>query len=215
MPSTTSSPFRLPPVYPLTPDRLDGGGLLRWAGILLDLGCTLIQYRRKKLTDGGRLAEIESLLTLAANYGAEILVDDRCDLCRISGAHGVHLGQGDLPPGPARDFLGPAARIGVSTHDLTQLDAAMEEPVDYIALGPVFPTRSKADPDPVVFEGVQEAAVSRCRLPLVAIGGITPDRARECWARGFRSVAVLSALDGDPRVAWKEFLSGCPPVEAQ
>jgi thiamine-phosphate pyrophosphorylase len=106
----------------------------------------------------------------------------------------VHLGQDDLPPAAARALLGPRALIGLSTHDLLQVRAAALEPIDYVALGPIFPTSSKAKPDAVVgLETLREAA-ALVPHPLVAIGGITRDTAREVALAGASGVAVISAL---------------------
>lgn len=195
----------MPRVYPITPAKPDSRSLLHWIGELLDSGCTFLQFRRKGRTDAEQLGELDAVLERALPFGARVIVDDRCDLCMLAGAAGVHLGQGDLPPAEARALLGPAAILGFSTHNLAQARAGSLEPVDYLALGPVFPTGSKTNPDPLVSGEIQETVVSACPLPLVAIGGITAERAHELWARGFDSVAVISAFEDDPRTAWEAF----------
>jgi thiamine-phosphate pyrophosphorylase len=197
----------LPRVYPITPVRPDTEGLLHWLAELLDAGCAFLQFRRKGRSDGEQLRELDAVLKAANPYGATVIADDRCDLCMMAGAAGVHLGQDDLPPAEARGLLGPAAIIGYSTHGLDQAKAAMAEPVDYLALGPVFPTASKENPDPIIPVEVQDEIVRLSPLPLVAIGGITPERAVELWDRGFHSVAVISGLETSPGAAWRSFQS--------
>lgn len=201
-----SKSMTLPPLYPITPGGLDKGALLAWVDALLEEGCTLLQYRRKALSDREQLLELERILGMTARYGAYLIVDDRCDLCKMSGAQGVHLGQTDLPPEQARAFLGPEALIGFSAHNLKQVESALREPVDYLALGPVFPTRTKKDPDPVVQAESQIKILAKTSLPMVAIGGITADGAVELWRRGFNSVAVISALEENTRAVWGKFM---------
>jgi len=121
-------------------------------------------------------------------------VNDRPDIALLAGADGVHLGQEDLPPRDARRTLPASTLLGLSTHDAGQVEAAAEEPVDYIAIGPVFPTRTKADARPTVGLAGVRSARARTRLPLVAIGGITADNARAVIEAGADGVAVLSAV---------------------
>jgi thiamine-phosphate diphosphorylase len=201
----------LPRVYPITPVQLDSEVLLRWLRELLDAGCTFFQFRRKGRPDSDQLRELDAVLNLAGPYGARVIVDDRCDLCMLSGAAGVHLGQEDLPPDAARALLGPAAILGYSTHNLEQARRAFSAPVNYLALGPVFATESKQRPDPVVSAKAQEEVLRESPLPLVAIGGITPERARALWERGFASVAVISALEEAPGAAWAAFRGAGTP----
>src|SRR6185295_6361951 len=111
---------------------------------------------------------------------------------------GVHLGQDDLDPGAVRSLLPPGAVLGVSTHDPDQLQRAAREPVDYVAIGPVFPTRSKAAPDPVVGLEMVRRARALTSLPLVAIGGITEMNARSVVDAGADGLAVISALLSQP-----------------
>lgn len=194
----------LPPIYPITPEGLSGPSLARWTSALLEAGCRLLQFRRKSGPDERRLADLEALLKLARPAGCRVIVDDRVDLCLMAGAHGVHLGQEDLPVPEARRLLGPDRIIGFSTHNLEQAREALSLPADYLALGPVFPTHSKERPDPVVPVAVQEEVLRLGRLPVVAIGGITPGNGGELLRRGFASLAVLSAFQEDP-AAWQRF----------
>jgi thiamine-phosphate pyrophosphorylase len=152
----------------------------------------------------------EELARAARGAGATFIVNDRADVARLSGAAGVHLGQLDLVPRDARLVVGDAAVVGLSTHDDDQARRAADEPVDYVAIGPVFATSSKARPDPVVgLEGVMtaRAIVARSRRPLVAIGGITLATAPGVIAAGADSVAVISdLLAGDPGARARQFL---------
>jgi thiamine-phosphate pyrophosphorylase len=137
---------------------------------------------------------------LCREAGAELIVNDRADFALLLGA-GLHLGQDDLAPRDARRLMGSGAAIGFSSHNRAQLSAAGGEPVDYVALGPVFGTASKRNPDPVV--GVEE--IRRCRglveKPLVAIGGITLENASQVWKAGADSVAVIGGLLPEPATA--------------
>lgn len=195
----------LPAVYPLTPDDRDTPALLEWARALLGAGCAFFQHRRKSLADAARFAELESLLELADPHGATVVVNDRPDLCLLARAGGLHLGQDDVPPASVRALLGRKVLLGFSTHTVAQAREAFDLPLHYLALGPVFPTASKERPSPVVPVEDQEMVLRESPFPVVAIGGITPDRATELWRRGFASVAVIGALAQEPEKGWKAF----------
>lgn len=172
-------------------------------------GAQVIQLRAKNLPSGEFLELATDLVSKAHAANAEnrggaeilILINDRADIALMSGAAGVHVGQDDVRP---RDLRASAALrdlrvIGLSTHNLDQLTQALDEPVDYFAIGPVFETSSKANPDPVV--GVDGVRAARAlldargdRRPLVAIGGITPENAPDVFVAGAASVAMISAL---------------------
>jgi len=140
-----------------------------------------------------------SIVGHARDRGAVVLVNDRADIARLSGADGVHLGQSDLAPEAARRILASSAMIGRSTHTMTELEAAAREPVDYIAIGPVFGTSTKVTGhDAVGLAMVSRAA--RYGRPVVAIGGITLETAPSVIAAGAASVAVIGDLmtGGDP-----------------
>jgi thiamine-phosphate pyrophosphorylase len=173
-------------------------------------GARLIQFRAKGVPDRRLLGLAREALAAARGAGALLLVNDRPDVARILGADGVHLGQDDLEPGDVRGLLPEGALVGLSTHNLEQLRRAAEQPVDYLALGPVFPTRSKAPPDPVVgLETLRQARALTDR-PLVAIGGITRGNAPDVVAAGADGVAVISDLLAveDLETAVREFLAG-------
>jgi thiamine-phosphate pyrophosphorylase len=190
----------LPAIYPI----LDTGALGRRgidpvdaAGAWLDTGARILQIRHKGHWTRDVYAASQQIVRLCRERGALPIVDDRADFALLLGA-GLHVGQDDLPPADARRLMGPDAIIGYSSHNPDQLVAAAAEPVDYVALGPVYSTSSKENPDPVV--GVDQ--VRRCRAllskPLVAIGGITRENAREVLAAGADSVAVIADLLPEP-----------------
>lgn len=204
-------PFALPPVYPITPDSLRGQALLAWTEALLGAGCRFLQYRRKSGPDLDRLQDLRRLLALSREVGAKVIVDDRPDLCLLAGADGVHLGREDLPADEVRRFLPRGSALGVSTHNEEQFREALGQPVDYLALGPVYPTASKERPDPVVPASLQEKLLGMAGdRPVVAIGGITPQNAGELFRRGFSSVAVIAALERDPAGAYRAFEAALP-----
>ena len=138
--------------------------------------------------------------------GARLIINDRADICLAGDAAGVHLGQDDLAPPSARCILGNARLVGVSAHSPGQVSQADLLDVDYIAVGPVFSTQSKAHPDPVIGpEGVR-AARALTSKPLVAIGGITLENCRSVLDAGADSVAVISALVAAPRITTEAFI---------
>ncbi|HZM52002.1 MAG TPA: thiamine phosphate synthase [Vicinamibacteria bacterium] len=164
-------------------------------------GARLIQLRVKGLSDRRWLAMAGAALAAAHASGAHLVVNDRADIARIAGADGLHVGQDDLTGTDARTVVGPGVLLGVSTHNLEQLGAAATEAVDYLAIGPVFPTRTKDNPDPVVgLEMVRRARAATPR-PLVAIGGITRANARSVVEAGADGVAVISDLLDAPDLA--------------
>ena len=133
-------------------------------------------------------------------------MNDRADLCIAAGFDGVHLGQDDLSPEGARKVIGENLWMGLSTHNPKQVEAADQTSADYIAIGPVFATSSKANPDPVIgLDGIREAR-RLTRKPLVAIGGITRANCLSVMEAGADSVAVISDLIREPRKSVEEFL---------
>ena len=183
-------------VYPILDcDTLHARGcaVIDAAQALLDGGATLLQYRHKEFWSRDVVAEAERVGDLCRTRGALFIINDRADYARMLGA-GLHLGQDDLPPRAARELLGDEAVIGYSTHHAEQLVAAASEPVDYVALGPVFGTLSKRNPDPVVGVGNLREWRTMIDKPLVAIGGITRENARQVWEAGADLVAVIGDL---------------------
>jgi thiamine-phosphate pyrophosphorylase len=188
----------LPRLYPiLDADALAQASvpLVTAARALHDAGLRWVQYRDKQGSDAAVAESMRELRAIFPAGEAVLLLNDRVHLCRQTGADGVHLGQEDIPPAQARRILGSDRLLGISTHNVAQLGAALATGApDYVAIGPVYATGSKKNPDPVVgLEGVR-AARALTRLPLVAIGGITAENGRGAIKAGADAVAVISAL---------------------
>ncbi|HYR44543.1 MAG TPA: thiamine phosphate synthase [Terriglobia bacterium] len=156
-------------------------------------GARLIQLRNKQAGAREFLDQVERVLALAPP-DVRIIVNDRVDVARIAGARGVHLGQTDVPPAEARKILGFDCIIGFSTHSLSQALEADRFPVDYIAVGPVFPTSTKQNPDPVVGLHGLAAIAKAVPKPIVAVGGIRLENAEEVLQAGADSIAVIRDL---------------------
>jgi thiamine-phosphate pyrophosphorylase len=163
------------------------------AEAMLAGGARILQFRHKGHYSRQVFVEAEKVAALCRRAGALFVIDDRADIAILLDA-GVHVGQDDLPPQDARRLMGPGRLLGFSTHNETQLRAAASEPVDYMAVGPIFGTLSKEKPDPVV--GIEELRRLRALAtrPLVAIGGITRENARAVLEAGADSVAVIGDL---------------------
>jgi thiamine-phosphate pyrophosphorylase len=198
--------IQLPKLYAIL-DRScfpDAATLIDAAGELVAGGVALLQYRNK--TDNARQM-LEEARELKRRFGHSIklIMNDRADLCLAAEFDGVHVGQDDLSPEGARKVIGSSLWLGVSTHNPEQVAAADLTSADYIAVGPVFVTASKSNPDPVIgLEGARRAR-SLTRKPLVAIGGITRSNCRSVTEAGADSVAVISDLSRDPRKSAEEF----------
>ncbi len=180
-----------------------GRDALAVAGAILEGGCAVLQLRDKRGDARVRESLALQLRALCRQAGTAFVINDYVELALRVGADGLHLGQGDTPLPQARAQLGAEVAIGLSTHDLAQARAAGEAGADLIGFGPVFATRSKRDPDPVVGLAGLRAACAEIALPVVAIGGIGPDNAAEIAASGAAMGAAISALCGadDPRAA--------------
>ncbi len=182
----------LPRFYPILDTALlarRGLAVEEAARAIIDGGAGILQFRHK----GTFSRELFEQAERVAKMGALFIVDDRADIARLLDA-GVHVGQDDLPPSEARTIVGPGRMVGFSTHNEAQLLAGAREPVDYLAIGPIFATASKEQPDPVV--GLEELQRLRALWsgPLVAIGGITRANARAVLEAGADSVAVIGDL---------------------
>jgi len=187
---------------------------------MLAAGVRLLQYRDKQANARELLERSRDIAEAAAPQGALFFVNDRPDVAHLAGASGVHVGQHDLNPEQARAVIGPEKLVGVSTHNLEQVTAAAATSADYIAVGPVFETQTKANPDPVVGAELIRRARALTDKPIVAIGGITLARAPEIIAAGADSVAVISdiLLAADPGEQATKFiaaLDGLPPRRTQ
>lgn len=164
------------------------------AEALLRAGVKVFQYRQKGKFQRRHFDECVLLARRIQEWGGVFLVNDRADVAALAGADGVHLGQEDLKPEEARRFLGEDRIIGYSTHNWQQARQADALPVDYLAIGPVFPTTTKENPDPVVGLETVTAVRSLTPKPLVAIGGITKENAPAVLSAGADAVAVIRDL---------------------
>jgi thiamine-phosphate pyrophosphorylase len=168
-------------------------------------GVTLLQYRKKN-GNARQMLELARELGQRIGNAAKLIMNDRADLCLAAGCDGVHVGQDDLSPQGTRKVIGEGLWLGVSTHNPEQVMLADKTSADYIAIGPVFSTASKANPDPVVgLEGVRQAR-ALARKPLVGIGGITRRNCRAVIEAGADAVAVISDLLKEPRKSAEDFL---------
>jgi thiamine-phosphate pyrophosphorylase len=167
------------------------------AEAILEAGTRILQFRHKGVFSRQVLEEAELVAALCRDAGALFVINDRADIAILLDA-ALHLGQDDLPPADARRIMPPDRIIGFSTHKADQLRAGDREPVDYLAIGPIFATGSKQNPDPVVGIDRLRALRPLTRKPLVAIGGITRKTARSVLAAGADSVAIISDLYPQP-----------------
>jgi thiamine-phosphate pyrophosphorylase len=216
------------PLVGTAPDRLcaivDAGAAARAGWQLIDLaqafldgGARFLQLRAKSMSGAGMLQAATAIVRAAHRCGAQVVINDRADIARLAEADGVHLGQEDLPPADVRAVLGGQAIVGLSTHSIDQLERAANQPISYLAIGPVFGTATKATGyDAVGLAMVREASrhAGARGLPLVAIGGITLDRAASVIEAGAASVAVIGDLlsTGDPKQRTREFLARLAPA---
>lgn len=189
----------LPQIYPITDTSISGLSHSQQVKRLIAGGATLIQIREKSSSSGEFYRSAIAAAAICKASGVPIIINDRVDIAILIGAAGVHLGQDDLPPTEARALLGTKAIIGYSTHTPEQARAAAALPVDYIALGPIFATGSKEDPDEVVgLHGLREARKAVGDRPLVAIGGINDSNLFSVLEAGANSAAMIGALVSDP-----------------
>ena len=184
----------LPPLYVILDAALLPSDPIELTIKMSDAGARLFQYRHKTSSSRELLEASQSLWFAVRQYGGRFIVNDRADIARLAGASGVHLGQDDLDISGARMIVGAERVIGFSTHNVEQFQAAAESDADYLAVGPIFATDSKANPDPVVGVDFIRRVRKLTSKPIVAIGGITLERARQVMDAGADSVAVISDI---------------------
>ncbi len=203
-------PLQLPKLYAIldvtcfAPQLRTTNSIVEFARDLAEGGVTLLQYRNKEGNTRAMMSHAREIKRVLQGK-VRLIMNDRADICVAMGFDGVHLGQDDLPAEGARLVVGERI-VGVSTHNPQQVNEADAGPADYIAIGPVFPTTGKKNPDALVgLEGVRVARAAT-KKPLVAIGGITRHNAKAVIEAGAGSVAVISDLLSSPRRAAEEFL---------
>lgn len=209
--------MRLPPLYAVVDTEASaraGRRPIDVAAAFLDAGARLLQVRAKRAT-AGELYDLTAAIMDRAAGAATIVVNDRADVARLSGAAGVHVGQDDLAVADVRRILGPEALVGLSSHTAAQAADALEQAVSYVAVGPVFGTRSKdtgyAPVGVALVSEVAALAASRT-VPVVAIGGITLETAADVLAAGASSVCVIGdLLHGDPGARVRAYLETLRP----
>lgn len=186
--------LQLPKLYTITDTQLSNYTHAEIVQRLLAGGARLIQLRDKEASAKELLDAARECLQLTRAAGAKLIINDRVDVALTAEADGVHLGQDDLSVEEAREILEEGKLIGLSTHSLEQFQAALQTSADYLAVGPIYATTTKENPDPVVGLDLIAAANAITDRPLVAIGGVTVERAPAVIAAGADSVAVISAL---------------------
>jgi thiamine-phosphate pyrophosphorylase len=187
-----------PKIYPITDARLTKLSHGEQVEKLVNGGAEIIQLREKYASPKDFYESAKKALEAARRHNVKIIINDRVDIALALGADGVHLGQDDLPPEYARKILGEKAVIGFSTHNIEQAILAIKLPINYLAIGPVFATKTKENPDKVVgIEGVEKVREAIGNFPLVAIGGINLENISDVLAAGADSVAIISDLLSD------------------
>lgn len=182
-------------LYALTDRRLSQLSHVQQVLHLSDGGAALIQLREKILSPLEFYREAAEALFVARERGVKIIVNDRIDIALAIRAHGVHLGQDDLPPDAARRLLGPEVIVGFSTHNVHQARLAAKMPIDYVAIGPIFPTSSKqSSQSPIGLDGLRQVRQAVGNIPLVAIGGITSETSQDVLDAGANAISVISNI---------------------
>ncbi len=190
------SSLELPAFYPVLDTQLlslRGLNVIQAAETILEAGARILQFRHKTFFSRDAFETASQVSALCREAGSLFVINDRADMAMLLDA-ALHLGQDDLAPSDARRIMPPAAIIGLSTHNQAQLMVADREPVDYLAIGPIFQTGSKLNPDPVVGLARLRELRAVTRKPLVAIGGITRETALSVFKAGADSVAIIGDL---------------------
>lgn len=207
----------LPRIYPITDIRLSGVSHVEQVQKLIGGGAKMIQLRDKHTSPRELYEQAVECVRIAREHHVRIIINDRADIALAAKADGVHLGQDDMPPERARFLLGKTAIIGFSTHCIEQAKLAVNLPIDYIAIGPIFATSTKQDPDPVVgLDGLAAVKGAIRDLPVVAIGGISEANLRSVFDAGADSAAMIGAVVSNPaEIASKMALLNSMTVDSQ
>jgi thiamine-phosphate diphosphorylase len=191
--------MKLPRIYPITNIENSKFSHVEQVEQFIEGGAKLIQLRDKKSTSSEFYEQAKRAINVANKHNVTLLINDRIDIALAVEADGVHLGQSDISPIHARKLLGNSSIIGYSTHTISQAIFATKLPIDYIAIGPIFATSTKENPDKIVgLTGLQKVRKVTNDFPLVAIGGITPENAVDVWQFA-DSVAVIGAILKNPK----------------
>ncbi len=187
--------FHPPKIYPITDTRISGLSHAEQVELLIAGGATLIQLREKHASPRDFYASAIAAVDVGKGHGVSIIINDRVDIALAARAAGVHLGQDDMPPAAARSVLGDEAIIGFSTHSLEQAQAAMGLPIDYIAIGPIFETKTKEQAHlNIGIGGLRSVRDAVGDTPLIAIGGIDESMLAAVFEAGADSAAMIRAL---------------------
>lgn len=201
-------PAQFPALYAILDPGLISSPVIALAESLAGSGVKLMQLRDKRSSARQLFSEVQSLIRILSPRAVRLIVNDRPDVAALSGSGGVHVGQDDLPVEETRKLCTAPMWVGVSTHNIEQLRAADQTSADYIAVGPIFPTGTKENPDPVIGIEFVRKARELTRKPLIAIGGITIQSAAEVYSAGADSLAVIRDLIAtpDPAARAREYL---------
>jgi|SRR5882724_442035 len=204
----------LPPLYVILDAALLPSDPIELTKRMLDAGARLFQYRNKTSSSRELLHASQALCLTVRQHGGTFLVNDRVDISHLAAANGVHLGQDDLSVSAVRKIAGNECLIGLSTHTVQQFEAAVESDADYIAVGPIFPTSGKQNPDPVIGVDFIRTVRKSTSKPIVAIGGITLERAREVIDAGADTIAIISDIlkAKNPADRVRQYLQLIPPA---
>lgn len=198
--------FPLPKIYPITDTRLSGLSLVEQVRKLIAGGAKLVQLRDKNASPRDFYEQAVECVRIAHEHSVRVIINDRVDIALTANADGVHLGQDDMPPENARVLLGVNAIIGFSTHSVEQAKRAKDLPIDYIAVGPIFATATKENPDPVVgLDGLNAVKAVGGDMPIVAIGGINETNIHSVFAAGGDSAAIIGSVISDPEKITSQF----------
>jgi thiamine-phosphate pyrophosphorylase len=207
----------LPRLYVILDAALVTTSYLTFTKEMARTGVRLLQYRNKAASSAALLRDSREIAEVCVDQGVTFLVNDRADVALLAGANGVHVGQDDLPVEHARKVVGSGKYVGISTHTMEQFQRAAGTSADYIAVGPIFSTTSKENPDAVVGLELLRQVRALTKKPIVAIGGITVERAAQVIDAGADCVAVLSDImrAADPSTRARQYLEMLEPAKPE